>query len=396
MRKNWLVKLERQTIDQKKIIRKADITMVDDERKTTKNEKMSMKENERLLIEKFKMIKPVEKSYEEQAKRRWKTVAKPLFSLGKLEDAVIRMAGIRRKADFEIKKKGLLIFCADNGVVSEGVTQTGQEVTAIVAENFLSGDTSACVMSRQCGTKVIPVDIGMTVDTRVSTDLKVACGTANMTKEPAMTREQAVQALETGIEMVRRLKEDGYGLLATGEMGIGNTTTSSAVASVLLNRPAEEMTGRGAGLSGDGLDRKIHAIKKAIAVNRPDPKDAIDVLAKVGGFDIAGMAGMFLGGAALGVPVVIDGFISCVAALIAQRICPQAGDYMIASHVSKEPAAHLILEALGKEAVLHGEMCLGEGSGAVALFPFLDMGVAVYESMSTFEDIHVEQYKELV
>lgn len=396
MRKNWLVKLERQTIDQKKIIRKADITMVDDERKTTKNEKMSMKENERLLIEKFKMIKPVEKSYEEQAKRRWKTVAKPLFSLGKLEDAVIRMAGIRREADFEIKKKGLLIFCADNGVVSEGVTQTGQEVTAIVAENFLSGDTSACVMSRQCGTKVIPVDIGMTVDTRVSTDLKVACGTANMTKEPAMTREQAVQALETGIEMVRRLKEDGYGLLATGEMGIGNTTTSSAVASVLLNRPAEEMTGRGAGLSGDGLDRKIHAIKKAIAVNRPDPKDAIDVLAKVGGFDIAGMAGMFLGGAALGVPVVIDGFISCVAALIAQRICPQAGDYMIASHVSKEPAAHLILEALGKEAVLHGEMCLGEGSGAVALFPFLDMGVAVYESMSTFEDIHVEQYKELV
>ena len=211
-----------------------------------------------------------------------------------------------------------------------------------------------------------------------------------------MTREQAVQALETGIEMVRRLREDGYGLLATGEMGIGNTTTSSAVASVLLNRPAEEMTGRGAGLSGDGLDRKIHAIKKAIAVNRPDPKDAIDVLAKVGGFDIAGMAGMFLGGAALGVPVVIDGFISCVAALIAQRICPQAGDYMIASHVSKEPAAHLILEALGKEAVLHGEMCLGEGSGAVALFPFLDMGVAVYESMSTFEDIHVEQYKELV
>ena len=370
--------------------------MADNKRKATKNEKMSMKENERLLIEKFKMIKPVEKSYEEQAKRRWKTVAKPLFSLGKLEDAVIRMAGIRREADFEIKKKGLLIFCADNGVVSEGVTQTGQEVTAIVAENFLSGDTSACVMSRQCGTKVIPVDIGMTVDTRVSTDLKVACGTANMTKEPAMTREQAVQALETGIEMVRRLKEDGYGLLATGEMGIGNTTTSSAVASVLLNRPAEEMTGRGAGLSGDGLDRKIHAIKKAIAVNRPDPKDAIDVLAKVGGFDIAGMAGMFLGGAALGVPVVIDGFISCVAALIAQRICPQAGDYMIASHVSKEPAAHLILEALGKEAVLHGEMCLGEGSGAVALFPFLDMGVAVYESMSTFEDIHVEQYKELV
>ena len=156
------------------------------------------------------------------------------------------------------------------------------------------------------------------------------------------------------------------------------------------------MTGRGAGLSGDGLNRQINAIRKAIEVNQPDPKDAIGVLAKVGGFDIAGMAGMFLGGAALGVPVVIDGFISCVAALIAQRICPLAGEYMIASHVSKEPAARLILEALGKEAVIHGEMCLGEGSGAVTLFPFLDMGIAVYDSMSTFEDIHVEQYEELV
>lgn len=349
-----------------------------------------------ILEETLEKIKKPSQEAMERCRQHWDSIAKPLHSLGKLEDALVRIAGMTGNERIHLDKKALVVMCADNGVVEEGVTQTGQEVTAIVAENFLSGDTSACVMSRQCGTKVIPVDIGMTVDTRVSTDLKVACGTANMTKEPAMTREQAVQALETGIEMVRRLKEDGYGLLATGEMGIGNTTTSSAVASVLLNRPAEEMTGRGAGLSGDGLDRKIHAIKKAIAVNRPDPKDAIDVLAKVGGFDIAGMAGMFLGGAALGVPVVIDGFISCVAALIAQRICPQAGDYMIASHVSKEPAAHLILEALGKEAVLHGEMCLGEGSGAVALFPFLDMGVAVYESMSTFEDIHVEQYKELV
>ena len=354
-------------------------------------------ENKMTLEETLVQIKPLDERAMEIAAKRWDSIAKPLHSLGKMEKLVIQIAGITGDPDIHIKKRALVPMCADNGVVEEGVTQTGQEVTAIVAENFLSGDTSACVMSRQCGTKVIPVDIGMTVDTRVSTDLKVACGTANMTKEPAMTREQAVQALETGIEMVRRLKEDGYGLLATGEMGIGNTTTSSAVASVLLNRPAEEMTGRGAGLSGDGLGTvRYMQSKKQLQSTWPDPKDAIDVLAKVGGFDIAGMAGMFLGGAALGVPVVIDGFISCVAALIAQRICPQAGDYMIASHVSKEPAAHLILEALGKEAVLHGEMCLGEGSGAVALFPFLDMGVAVYESMSTFEDIHVEQYKELV
>lgn len=166
------MKLERQTIDQKKIIRKADITMVDDERKTTKNEKMSMKENERLLIEKFKMIKPVEKSCEEQAKRHWKTVAKPLFSLGKLEDAVIRMAGIRRKADFEIKKKGLLIFCADNGVVSEGVTQTGQEVTAIVADNFTKCATSVCIMAETAGADLFPIDIGMETDVPSVTDPK--------------------------------------------------------------------------------------------------------------------------------------------------------------------------------------------------------------------------------
>ena len=348
------------------------------------------------LEETLAMIKPLDENAMNIAKKRWNSIAKPLHSLGKMEELVIQIAGITGSPDMAVQKRALVPMCADNGVVEEGVTQTGQEVTAIVAENFLSGDTSACVMSRQCGTEVLPVDIGMVVDIRVPKDLKVAYGTANMTKGPAMTRAQAVQALEAGIEMVRRLKEDGYGLLATGEMGIGNTTTSSAVASVLLNQPVETMTGRGAGLSGDGLTRKINAIKKAIEVNHPNPGDAIDVLAKVGGFDIAGMAGMFLGGAAFGVPVVIDGFISCVAALIAQRICPAAGEYMIASHVSKEPAAQLILKALGKEAVIHGEMCLGEGSGAVALFPFLDMGIAVYESMSTFDDIQVEQYEELV
>lgn len=340
-------------------------------------------------------IHPADVVTKGNAQKKWNSIAKPLHSLGKLEDHIMQIAALTGDTDVNLNRKALIVMCADNGVVEEGVTQTGQEVTAIVAENFLTCNTSAAIMCKKAGVDIFPIDIGMAADTKVPR-YKTANGTANMTKGPAMTRMQALQAILTGIHQVKEKKEAGYKIIASGEMGIGNTTTSSAVASVLLNRPAEEMTGRGAGLSGDGLDRKIHAIKKAIAVNRPDPKDAIDVLAKVGGFDIAGMAGMFLGGAALGVPVVIDGFISCVAALIAQRICPQAGDYMIASHVSKEPAAHLILEALGKEAVLHGEMCLGEGSGAVALFPFLDMGVAVYESMSTFEDIHVEQYKELV
>lgn len=175
---------------------------------------------------------------------------------------MIQIAGITESPDIHIQKKALVAMCADNGVVEEGVTQTGQEVTAIVAENFLTGDTSACVMCRQCGTDVYPVDVGMASDTRVSTEFKVRYGTRNMTKEPAMTRGEAVKAVEAGIEMVRRLKEKGYGILATGEMGIGNTTTSSAVASVLMDRPVEEMTGRGAGLSSEGLQRKIKAIKK--------------------------------------------------------------------------------------------------------------------------------------
>lgn len=348
------------------------------------------------LEEAKKQIRPVDQEAVCAAQKRWDSIAKPLHSLGKMEKIVMQIAGITGSADVRLDKRALVAMCADNGVVEEGVTQTGQEVTDIVAENFLKGDTSACVMCRQCGTDVFPVDVGMASDTKVPSDLKVMMGTRNMTKEPAMTYEEAVQGIEAGIEMVRRLKEQGYRLIATGEMGIGNTTTSSAVASVLLNRSVEEMTGRGAGLSGEGLKRKIDAIKRAVKLNEPDPFDPVDVLAKVGGLDIAGMAGVFMGGAVYRIPVVIDGFISCVAALVAQRISPLTKDYMIASHVSREPAAAMILEALEKEAVLHGEMCLGEGSGAVALFPFIDMGLAVYESMSTFEEIKVEQYEELV
>ena len=348
------------------------------------------------LEETLQKIHPLDEKAMEISRKRWDSIAKPLHSLGKMEDLVVQIAGITGSPDMNLKKRALVAMCADNGVVEEGVTQTGQEVTAIVAENFLTGDTSACTMCRQCGTDVYPVDVGMAVDTKVPTDLKVAMGTRNMVKEPAMTREETVKGIEAGIEMVSRLKAKGYGLLATGEMGIGNTTTSSAVASVLLDRPVEEMTGRGAGLSSDGLNRKITAIKKAIDKHQPDPKDAIDVLAKVGGLDIAGMAGVFIGGAAFSVPVVIDGFISCVAALCAIRICPAVKDYVITSHKSKEPATVMILEALDIPVFLDCDMCLGEGTGAVTIYPILDMALAVYGSMSTFADIQMDNYVPLV
>ena len=347
------------------------------------------------LEETLKQIKPLNEEKMKTARRRWDSIAKPLHSLGKMEDLITQIVGITGDEKVDLEKKALVTMCADNGVVEEGVTQTGQEVTAIVADNFVKETTTACVMCHQCGVDVKPVDVGMVRDTTARTDLKVMYGTHNMTKGPAMTREEAIKGIEAGIAMAEELKAHGYRLFATGEMGIGNTTTSSAVAAVLLGKPVEDMTGRGAGLTSEGLVRKINAIKKAIALNNPDRSDAIDVLAKVGGLDIAGMAGLFIGGAALGMPVVMDGFISCVSALIAIKICPQVSDHILASHVSKEPAAQLILKELGKEAIIHAGMCLGEGTGAVALFPMMDLSCAVYNSMSTFGDINVEQYEEL-
>ena len=288
-------------------------------------------------------------------------------------------------------------MCADNGVVEEGVTQTGQEVTALVTENMSTGDTSVCRMSHVAGADVIPVDIGVARPVKGGKirQKNIRRGTANMTQGPAMTREEAERAILTGVELVGELKEQGYRLLATGEMGIGNTTTSSAVACVLLDQPAVTMTGRGAGLSDAGLRRKIAAIERAVAVNAPDPGDPLDVLAKVGGLDLAGLAGVFLGGAACRLPVLVDGFISSVAALIAARLCPAAVDYMLGSHASQEPAGTLVLEALGLTPFLYAGMCLGEGTGAVAVMPLLDMGLAVYREMCTFEATNIEAYQPL-
>lgn len=195
------------------------------------------------LNEAVKKIRPLDEKAIEGAKKRWDSIAKPLHSLGELENMLIQIAGITGTPDVRVEKKAVVAMCADNGVVEEGVTQTGQEVTALVAENFLNGATTCCVMCRQCGAELFPVDVGMVVDTKVRTDLKVAYGTKNMTKEPAMTREQAIKGIEAGIAMAQELKEKGYQVLATGEMGIGNTTTSSAVASVLLGKPVEDMTG---------------------------------------------------------------------------------------------------------------------------------------------------------
>lgn len=345
-----------------------------------------------MLEETIKRIRPADREAMRAGKEHWDAIAKPLGSLGRLEEHIIQIAGIQRTPRVELKKKGLVIMCADNGVVAEGVTQSGQEVTAIVAENFLDTRSCAAIMCKDTGTDILPIDIGMAVDTPRVEKRKIAYGTRNLAKEPAMTRKEALRAIGVGIQYVDELKEKGYGILATGEMGIGNTTTSSAISAVLLGIEPELVTGRGAGLSTQGLNKKIAVIKEAIALHRPDKKDPVDVLAKVGGFDIAGLVGVFLGGGANGIPVVVDGFISAVAALLAVRICPTVSDYILASHVSREPAGTLLLDALGKKASLTCDMCLGEGTGAVALFPLLEMGLHIYREMATFDETEIETY----
>ena len=252
-------------------------------------------------------------------------------------------------------------------------------------------------MARVAGAELVPVDIGVARPVEGARILprNLMRGTRNMTREPAMDRETCIRAIETGIQIARELCASGVKLLGTGEMGIGNTTASSAVVSALLGVEPETVTGRGAGLSSEGLARKVDAICRAVAVNRPDPADVLDVLHKVGGLDIAGLAGVFLGGALCHTPVLVDGFISSVAALVAARLCPACKDYMLGSHASEEPASRLVLSELGLRPFLYAGMRLGEGTGAVAVMPLLDMGLAVYREMATFEDTNIEAYQPL-
>ena len=328
----------------------------------------------------------------EQAQARWNHVAKPLNSLGKLEKLIVMIAGVQNTPDVRINKRCALVFCGDHGVVAEGVSQSGSEVTALVAKSIAEGTANINLMAGASYTDVFAVDMGMVGTVPGTIDRRIAAGTRNMMHGPAMTRVQAEQAIQAGIDLVGEMKARGYQLIATGEMGIANTTASTAMACALLGCTPEELTGRGAGLSDAGLIRKREAITRALEVNQPDANDPIDVLSKVGGFEIAGMAGAFLGGMQHGVPVIIDGVISAVAALVAARICPAAVDAMLPSHMSREPAMVRIMAELGMEPILHADMALGEGTGAVALLPMLDMALRVYHGPHTFDDLGMAAY----
>ena len=326
------------------------------------------------------------------AQRQWDSIAKPLGSLGALEKLVMDIAALTGTPHVDISRRAVVVCCADNGVVAEGVTQTGQEVTARMAGEMVKMHSSVCQMARAARADVLPVDLGMVRRVEGVLDRHIMDGTQDMARRPAMTREQAMAAIAVGVDLVKELKDQGYRLLVSGEMGIGNTTTSSALVAAMLNLPAETVTGRGAGLSDAGLHRKIWAIERAITVNRPNPKDPLDVLSKLGGLDICGMAGLFIGGALHGMPVVIDGFISAVAAMMAQKLCPGADIAMLPSHCSDEPAAKRVLMVLNKYPILFANMRLGEGTGGVCLLPLLDMALAVYGGNATFDSVGIDAY----
>lgn len=343
-----------------------------------------------------------------QAKAHWDSIAKPIDSLGLLEDAVVKLCRIAAEPEhIDIKKRALVILCGDHGVVEEGVTQTGKEVTKVVSENFAKGCSTVNFMAKSASVDVYTVDVGMDTlhypERRLVTgaviDRKIARGSGNIAKEPAMTIEQCRQAIETGKNLVRDLKEMGYHILATGEMGIGNTTPTSALTAVFLKLPAKDVTSRGAGLSAEGMQKKYSVVERIVDRVRkkglPEgsgSENALAILAEIGGYEIAAMAGVYLGGMQYHMPVVMDGAISAAAALAAVHLDERVKDILIASHESDEKSGKLVLQALGLEALVRGKMCLGEGTGAMTVFPILDMAVEVYQNMGTFAAYEIEPY----
>ena len=324
-----------------------------------------------------------------EARERQAQLAKPPGSLGRLEDLSVQLAGITGKVHNKIEKKHLLVFAADNGVVEEGVSSAPQSVTLMQTINLTRHKTGASTLCKHFGCEITVCDVGVNADIKESAVLncKIAYGTQNIVNGPAMSREQAVQAILTGVELAQKTNADVLGI---GEMGIGNTTTSSAVLSVLLDADVDAVTGRGGGITDRSFLKKKRVIKDAIAINNPNKNDVIDVLAKVGGFDIAAMCGAFIGAAMTRRPVVIDGFISAVAALCAYKICPNVKGYLVPSHASYEIGYKLAMDAMGLQPLFLLGMRLGEGSGCPLAFEILNAACAIINDMATFDQAGID------
>lgn len=340
-------------------------------------------------------ILPLEDSWYCRVKEKLDGIAKPLDGLGKFEHLIAQIGAIEKTTKISIQKKAVLVMCADNGVVEEQVSQSGKEVTLAVAKAMGVNNSSVGKMAAVAGVDVIPVDIGIDTDEVIPGVLprKVAKGTKNFAKEPAMTEEEVLKAIETGIQLVQQCRREGYEILATGEMGIGNTTTSTAVAAALLDLEVEQVTGKGAGLTDEALKRKCRVIEETIEKYSLRDADAFTILKTVGGLDIAGLTGVFIGAAIEQIPVVIDGVISAVAALLAETLCKGAVNYMIPSHKSRELAETAIMKKLHLDPVLDADMALGEGTGAVMMMSLLDVALGVYLKGASFANFEIEQYK---
>ena len=347
-----------------------------------------------LLSNVIGMIRPLDEEAMAQARARQDQLTKPQGSLGRLEELSVQLAGIQGRSGPQIRHKAIITMASDHGVVAEGVSLYPQDVTAQMIDNFLSGGAGINVIAHQIGARVIVVDMGVAAELEPNARLlshKVAPGTWNICLGPAMTREQAVKAIETGIEIVAAEVARGLDIVATGDMGIGNTTASSAICAVMTVRPVAEVTGRGTGIDDSQLARKVAVIEKALSVNRPDPAQPLDVLARVGGFEIGGLAGVMLAAAAHRVPVVMDGFISGAAALIGVGLAPGLRDYLIAGHVSAEPGHRLLLDHLRLKPLLDLGMRLGEGTGAALGMYLCEAAALLLEEMATFAEAGVSE-----
>jgi len=346
----------------------------------------------RALEQALREIKPLDEKAMAAARARQDTLTKPLGSLGRLEELSTKLAGIRGEPIPSINHKAIVTMAADHGVVAEGVSAYPQAVTPQMVLNFLRGGAGINVLGRHVGARVIVVDMGVASDIEPHAALvsrKIACGTQNMARGPAMSREQAIRSIEAGLEIVENEVKKGLDIVGTGDMGIGNTTPSSAITAAMTGEKVAKVTGRGTGIDDKQLAHKVEVIERALRVNQPNPDDPLDVLAKVGGFEIGGLCGVILEAAAHRIPVVIDGFVSGAAALIAVGLSPTAKDYLIASHCSVEIGHKAILKYLGLKPILDLELRLGEGTGAALGMFLVEAAAKVLSEMATFAEAGV-------
>ncbi|CAI2719345.1 nicotinate-nucleotide--dimethylbenzimidazole phosphoribosyltransferase [Nitrospina watsonii] len=347
-----------------------------------------------LLADTLNRITPVARPRIEQAQQHLDSLTKPPGSLGRLEEVAARIAAMHPEGKPQIRKRGVFLFAADHGVVVEQVSAYPQEVTAQMVLNFLQGGAAINVLARHAGAEVTVIDMGVNHNFDRQLPLlhkKITKGTGNLRRGPAMTREQAEAALTVGVELATQAQRDGIDLIGTGDMGIGNTTASAAILSVLSGHAPEAITGHGTGIDAATRRHKVAVIEDALRLHQLDPTDPIDVLAKVGGFEIAGIAGLILGAAAQALPVVIDGVVSIAAATVAYQLKPDVVDYLFASHNSTEPACRAGFQILGQEPLLDLQMRLGEGTGAILAMNLIEAAVKIYSEMATFDTAGVSR-----